>query len=68
MDAAEVAKNPLRVGLSMEATVDIRQLDGRMLADAPRTEPLVQTTVYAALNQGANDEVRRIVAANMGRP
>jgi membrane fusion protein (multidrug efflux system) len=68
LDDAQVAQNPLRVGLSMEATVDIREQEGRMLADAPRTEPLMQTTVFAALNQGADDEVRRIVAANMGRP
>ena len=66
LDAAEVAKNPLRVGLSMEATVDVRRQDGKMLADAPRAAPLVETQVYAALDAGAAEEVRKIVAANKG--
>jgi membrane fusion protein (multidrug efflux system) len=66
LDAAQVARNPLRVGLSMEATVDVSNRDGKMLADAPRVASLVQTTVYASLDSGATEEVRKIVAANMG--
>ena len=66
LEAAEVAKNPLRVGLSMEATVDVSRQDGKMLADAPRAAPLVETNVYAALDAGAAEEVRKIVAANKG--
>ncbi|MFZ4481446.1 MAG: efflux RND transporter periplasmic adaptor subunit [Rhodoferax sp.] len=68
LDAVEVGKNPLRVGLSMEATVDVSRQGGRMLADAPRAAALVQTTVYQSLDSGAAEEVRKIVAANMGRP
>ena len=33
LDAAEVARQTLRVGLSMEARVDVIRTDGRMLAD-----------------------------------
>jgi membrane fusion protein, multidrug efflux system len=66
LDAAQVAKNPLRVGLSMDATVDVSNKDGKMLADAPRTSALVQTAVYESLDSGAAEDVRRIVAANMG--
>jgi membrane fusion protein (multidrug efflux system) len=33
LDPKELAAHPLRVGLSMEATVDISRTDGRMLAD-----------------------------------
>ena len=66
LDAAQLAKNPLRVGLSMEATVDVSQQDGKMLADAPRAGALVQTTVYDALDAGADEAVRRVIAANMG--
>ena len=68
MDAAQLAQNPLRVGLSMDATVDVRNKDGKMLADAPRTAAMVQTQVYAALDAGANEEVRKVIAANLGRP
>ncbi len=68
LDAAQVAQNPLRVGLSMEATVDVSKQDGKMLADAPRPTALVQTKVYEAQDSGAAEEVRKIIAANMGRP
>jgi membrane fusion protein (multidrug efflux system) len=66
LDAAQVAQNPLRVGLSMEATVDVSQKDGKTLADAPRLAPLIETQVYDSLDSGAAEEVRKIVAANLG--
>jgi membrane fusion protein (multidrug efflux system) len=66
LDAAEVAKNPLRVGLSMEATVDVSQQGGKALADAPRAAALTQTTVFETLGSGADEEVRKIIAANLG--
>ena len=67
LDPAQVAHNPLRVGLSMEATVDVSNRSGKMLADAPRAAALVQTAVYESLDSGAAEEVRKIVAANIGR-
>ncbi len=67
LDAAQLAKNPLRVGLSMEATVDVSNKEGKMLADAPRPQALLQTDVYASLDSGAAEEVRRIIKANLGR-
>jgi membrane fusion protein (multidrug efflux system) len=66
LDPDQLAKNPLRVGLSMEATVDVSKKDGKALADAPRAAALVQTSVYEALGSGADDEVRKIVSANLG--
>lgn len=67
LDAAQIVQNPLRVGLSMEATVDVSQQDGKMLADAPRAAALVQTAVFETLDAGAAEAVRKVVAANMGR-
>ncbi len=67
IDAAQLLKNPLRVGLSMDATVDVRNKDGKMLADAPRAAAQVQTQVYAALDNGAAEAVRKVIAANLGR-
>ena len=67
LDAAQIAQNPLRVGLSMEATVDVSEQSGKMLADAPRAAALVETAVYAPAEQGAAEAVRKIVAANLGR-
>jgi membrane fusion protein (multidrug efflux system) len=66
LDAAEIAKNPLRVGLSMDAQVDVRNLDGKTLADAPSTAPTAQTQVFSFEGSGADAAVRRVIAANMG--
>ncbi|WNO04132.1 HlyD family efflux transporter periplasmic adaptor subunit [Rhodoferax mekongensis] len=67
LDAEQLAQNPLRVGLSMEATVDVTDQSGKSLADAPRTASATQTDVYTALDQQASDEVRKVIAANLGR-
>ena len=68
LDAAQLAEHPLRVGLSMDVTVDIAQQDGKLLADAPRAEPLVQTEVYAVQEQGADEAIAKVIAANVGKP
>lgn len=66
LDAKQLEEHPLRVGLSMDATVDVARQDGKSLADAPRAAALSQTQVYAALDKGADAEVRRVIAANAG--
>jgi membrane fusion protein (multidrug efflux system) len=64
LDAAEITAHPLRVGLSMEATVDISKQDGKTLADAPRASAVAQTQVYNHADDGAEAEVRRVIALN----
>ncbi len=66
LDAEQLKTNPLRIGLSMDVEVDITQKGGKMLADAPRATALTQTQVYSQLDRGADAEVDRIVAANLG--
>ena len=66
LDGEQLKANPLRVGLSMDAQVDVSNKDGKMLATAPRPSALSQTQVYSALDQGADAEVQRIIAANLG--
>lgn len=68
LDAEQVAKNPLRVGLSMEAKVDVADQNGKALADAPRAAAVTQTTAFGTQDASADEEVRRIIAANLGRP
>lgn len=67
LDPKQLSENPLRVGLSMEATVDTTDQNGKTLADGSRTASSVQTEVYAAMDKGADDEVRRVIAANLGK-
>ncbi|MBK0392881.1 efflux RND transporter periplasmic adaptor subunit [Ramlibacter algicola] len=67
LDQQQVAKNPLRVGLSMDAEVDVTQQDGKTLADAPRSAPAAETPVFTTKDAQADAEVRRIITANLGR-
>ena len=66
LDAKELAEHPLRVGLSMDAKVDISNTGGRMLADGSRASVVNQTKVFDEVNSAADSEVRRIIAANGG--
>ncbi len=66
LDAKELAAKPLRVGLSMEATVDVTEQSGKALADAPRAASGLQTEVYAVLDAQATAEISRIISANAG--
>ena len=67
LDAQEVAANPLRVGLSMDVSIDVRDQSGRSLPNATRTEPLTSTTVFDEPLRAADARVAQIVAENMGR-
>jgi len=70
LDAAQLERYPLRVGLSMEATVDVSRVEGAALTEvAVRTPPMrMQTTeVFDASMQEADSRIRRILAQNMGR-
>jgi len=66
LNAEEIARNPLRVGLSMDAEVDIRNRDGKTLADAPGTAAS-QVQAVQVPDNGAEAAVRRVIAANLGR-
>ncbi|MEO8312008.1 MAG: HlyD family efflux transporter periplasmic adaptor subunit [Caldimonas sp.] len=67
LDAREVAEHPLRVGLSMDARVDVGKSDGRVLADASQRPARVQTSIFDRGNEQADAEVKKIIAANLGR-
>ena len=67
LDAKEVAAHPLRVGLSMDAKVDVSKTDGRVLADVGQRPARAQTSVFDHGNAQADAEVKRIIAANLGR-
>jgi len=66
LDAEQLKASPLRVGLSMDAEIDVKNKDGKMLADAPRVSALTQTAVYSTLDHGADAVVDGIIAANLG--
>jgi len=68
LDPKQVAEHPLRVGLSMNVTVDVQDQSGKSLVEAPRSEPAAQTAVYDQANAAADADVERIIRANLGSP
>ncbi|MGD9945502.1 MAG: HlyD family secretion protein, partial [Burkholderiaceae bacterium] len=67
LEAGQVREHPLRVGLSMTATVDIRDQNGGSLAAAPRTDAAAQTRAFEVDTRAAESMVRRIIQANLVR-
>jgi len=67
LDPQDLAAHPLRVGLSMDVTVDTRERGGKSLADAPRSGPLVASEVFDARQRASDERVARIIADSLGR-
>ena len=61
IDASDLAKHPLRLGLSMDVDVDIRDHKGQVLAQQPSSQPAAITTVYAHELTGADAAAARII-------
>ena len=66
IDATDLAKSPLRVGLSATVTVDITNRQGPVLAPETAIQPVDDTEVYAPDLEKANAEADGIVRRNLG--
>ena len=66
LDAKQLAAHPLRIGLSMDVTVDVRQRGGAALAADAAPTRVARTQVYGDHDDGAAHEIERIIAANRG--
>ena len=64
LDESQVVEHPLRLGLSMTATIDTHDRRGAVLARAPATGPGNSTPVYGLESQGVDQVIDRIVDAN----
>jgi membrane fusion protein (multidrug efflux system) len=64
IDAEDLRKHPLRIGLSTDVNVDTHDRDGRVLSDTPRTKPLASTDVYAEEMGEADQHAEAIIRAN----
>jgi membrane fusion protein (multidrug efflux system) len=65
LDPKELEQHPLRIGLSMQVDVTIKDVSGTQLATAPNTS--YQTDVFAKYGDQADAEIQRVIAANMGQ-
>ncbi len=68
LDPKELALHPLRIGLSMEADVDVTNDKGQTLATAPRVAAPYSTAVFTHDAEEADGLVRKTIAANLGVP
>ncbi len=66
LDAKQLAEHPLRVGLSMEAEVDVQDQSGKSLGDATIAASSSETKVFVQADAEADERVNKIIAANMG--
>ena len=62
--ADELQQHPLRLGLSMLVTVDIRNTDGPLLTEAPAKTTLATTASLHVDLTGADERIARIIADN----
>jgi membrane fusion protein (multidrug efflux system) len=66
LDPEELAKHPLRIGLSTTATVDTHDRGGVVLAADPVSDVHEETTSYARDLAEAQVEAQKIIRANAG--
>jgi membrane fusion protein (multidrug efflux system) len=66
LDAQEVAAHPLRVGLSMNVSIDTHDRSGPVLAEAPSAQPAATTRAYERALPEAQRMEREIIQANLG--
>ncbi|MFP3277710.1 MAG: HlyD family secretion protein, partial [Paraburkholderia sp.] len=64
LDPQELEKHPLRIGLSMNVDVNIKDENGGQLGDVPNT--VYQTNVFDKYGDQADAEIARIIAENAG--
>ena len=67
LDPKELAEHPLRVGLSMDVTVDTQDQSGKSLSDTPRTGAMASSAVFDSQQRATDAQVDQIIASSMGR-
>ncbi|WP_422648482.1 Multidrug resistance protein A [Cupriavidus sp. H18C1] len=66
LDPQQLKDHPLRIGLSMNVTVDVRKTEGAAMTTTTAGEPM-QTDVYDKVGHDADALIARIIATNSGR-
>ncbi|GKX56335.1 multidrug resistance protein A [Leminorella grimontii] len=68
LDPEQVAQHPLRIGLSMDVTVDTANQEGDVLAKTPRNEVVYQTDALTHSLAPVDKLIAEIVRTNAGQP
>jgi membrane fusion protein (multidrug efflux system) len=64
LDPREVAANPLQIGLTMKAEVNVRDGDGARLPQLANNAVSYSTDVFHSTDESADSRVQAIIAAN----
>ncbi len=64
LDANEIAQHPLRIGLSMVATVDTHDESGSMLSGGQHEEPVYSTSVFEKKDDAVERLIEKILSDN----
>lgn len=65
LDDKQLAKYPLRIGLSMRVTIDTKDHSGAVLTQVPSTQSVYATDIYSNEWTHANELVQSLVATNL---
>ncbi len=68
IDPAELEQHPLRIGMSMNAKVNLHNQSGPMLSQQAATHPVFSTDVFTQDVAGADAMITKIIHANSGAP
>jgi len=65
LDPKQLAAHPLRIGLSMNANVNLHDQSGAVLATAPQTKPLLTTDAYVKQMHEADLRIEQVIHENL---
>ena len=65
LDQNQVKQFPLRLGLSMKVTVDIKNLNLPLIPDIRPEKPMFATEIFATQEKGAEELIAAVIAANL---
>lgn len=65
LDPEELKKHPLRLGLSMEATCDLRDQEGLLVPTTTEGSPLYETSIFDIEERGDEALIATIIAENL---
>jgi len=64
LDPKELAAHPLRIGLSMDVTVNVQDTSGKFVSQSEES-PVYQTPLYDNLAKEADQEINKIINENI---
>jgi membrane fusion protein (multidrug efflux system) len=65
LDHREMQRYPLRIGLSMEATVDLHDQEGNLIPTSSAGSPHYETGIFTIEERGDEQFIEEIIAQNM---